>query len=282
MKKRTFWIIILGVIIGGLCYLYFHDYSLFQSILRNLIQLWIIFAILEIILPHKLKKKILRSELLLDIQYFFVNYIFSILAIIYINFLIQKYIPSAIINFSSSYIQNLHVWLQIIIIIIIGDFIQYWLHRMFHEIPFLWKFHKIHHSATEMDWLVKSRLHIIENFANKLFIVTPIIILWFSISAINFYAIFIWFYTVFIHSNINIYFWPIEKIFVSPKFHHWHHANDKEAINKNYAAEISFLDTLFWTYLDKKEYPKEYWLYKDTSLPKAFLKQIIYPFIKTK
>ena len=42
------------------------------------------------------------------------------------------------------------------------DFVQYWFHRAFHRIPFLWGFHAVHHSAQKMDWLAGSRMHIVE------------------------------------------------------------------------------------------------------------------------
>ena len=54
------------------------------------------------------------------------------------------------------------IWLQFIEIMVLTDLTQYWVHRVFHRVPFLWSFHAVHHSAQTMDWLAGSRMHVVE------------------------------------------------------------------------------------------------------------------------
>ena len=68
-------------------------------------------------------------------------------------------------------------------------------------------------------------------------------------------------------------------MFVTPKFHHWHHSKDKPAIDTNYAAHLPVLDLMFGTFhMPKVHWPKEYGTLK--RLPRKFLGQLVYPFKK--
>ena len=49
------------------------------------------------------------------------------------------------------------VWVQFLEIMFLTDLVQYWVHRAFHRVPALWKFHAVHHSARSMDWMASAR-----------------------------------------------------------------------------------------------------------------------------
>src|SRR5262249_14891598 len=55
-----------------------------------------------------------------------------------------------------SFVASQPLWLQFLEIVVVTDLTQYWVHRVFHRIPALWRFHAVHHSAREMDWLPRS------------------------------------------------------------------------------------------------------------------------------
>jgi sterol desaturase/sphingolipid hydroxylase (fatty acid hydroxylase superfamily) len=133
-----------------------------------------------------------------------------------------------------------------------------------------------------MDWLAWSRLHIIELFLTRIFLILPIIFLWFSESAVNYYIVIVSIHSVFIHSNIYVWKSFLDKIIVMPKFHHWHHSDEKIAINKNYAWQIAFYDTIFKTAVFEEKYPSSYWVTNKKNYPEWILKQTIYPFLKNK
>lgn len=240
----------------------------------------IIFSVIEWFIPAHTKQGLLRYEWFLDLQYFFINHLLAGVLLLAVNSIVHYFYDFLIFDFTKQYLSEMNIFLQIIIIFFIWDFIQYWIHRAYHEIPWLWKFHAIHHSAEKMDWLAGSRMHVLELFVTRILIISPIILLWFSENAINIYAVILWVYATMIHSNIKVNFWPLEKIFVSPKFHHWHHANDREAININYAWELSILDIMFWTYLSKDTYPEEYGVSEKQWIPHDIIGQTLYPFKK--
>ena len=61
-----------------------------------------------------------------------------------------------------------------------ADFTQYWVHRTFHAVPALWRFHAVHHSAEQMDWLAGSRLHLVDIAVTRGLTYVPIYVLGFA------------------------------------------------------------------------------------------------------
>ena len=121
-------------------------------------------------------------------------------------------------------------------------------HRAYHEIPFLWRFHAVHYSPQQMDWLSGSRVHVFEILATRATILVPIFLLGFPQDTIFSYIIFVSIQAVLIHSNIATDLGWLRYLVVTPQFHHWHHASDAEALDRNYAAHTPILDLLFGTY----------------------------------
>ena len=78
-----------------------------------------------------------------------------------------------------------------------------------------------------------------------------------------------------IHSNVKLPWGWLRYIIVTPDFHHWHHSSDNEAIDRNYAAHLSFIDYLFGTAVRRREPAPAGEL--DNDMPGTFLAQA-YPF----
>jgi sterol desaturase/sphingolipid hydroxylase (fatty acid hydroxylase superfamily) len=139
------------------------------------------------------------------------------------------------------------LWLQAIEIYAIVDFIGYWTHRLFHRGRW-WPFHAVHHSTEELDWLGSVRVHPVNDLVNKLFQVSPLLLLgfnpWVTLSA----APFLTFYAIFLHANVNWDLGPLRGVIASPVFHRWHHSKDREAWDKNFAGLLPIWDRLFGTY----------------------------------
>ena len=246
----------------------------------NVLFLGFLFIPLEKLFPAKHEKKVFRPEWEEDLFYYLVSSMFvQVLTFISLapsNFINSKFDLSGIQAFNSS----TPFILQVIIIMIVTDFAQYWLHRLFHAVPFLWKFHSVHHSATSMDWLAGSRLHIIEILVLRSVTATPMFILGFDPVAIQTYLVIVYFYSSFVHANIGWSFKWVEKFMVTPKFHHWHHGKEKEAIDINFSIHFPLYDRLFGTYhMPQDRWPKEYGI-NDDPVPKGYLKQFFYPFKK--
>lgn len=181
-----------------------------------------------------------------------------------------------------AYIVALPFFVQVVIIMAATDFVQYWVHRSFHMVPFLWRFHAIHHSTKKMDWLAGARMHLAEIAVLRSLTALPMFTLGFKPEAIQGYLLIVYFYSSFIHANIGWKFGFIERFLVTPRFHHWHHGSDREAIDINYASHFPIYDWLFGTHhLPETEWPENYGVVGD-NVPRGYLKQFIHPFVKDK
>jgi len=173
---------------------------------------------------------------------------------------------------------GLPYWVQIPAVIVLSDLGFYWTHRMFHAVPWLWRFHSIHHSIEELDWLAAARVHPVDQILTKGVSLIPLFALGFSEWAIGIFALLYQWQAVLIHSNVRVGFGPLRFLFASPEFHHWHHSNQREARDRNFAGQLSLLDVLFGSlHLPRGQIPTTYGL--DRPMPQRYVPQLLYPFI---
>ncbi|NBV47243.1 MAG: sterol desaturase family protein, partial [Planctomycetia bacterium] len=130
-----------------------------------------------------------RREWPTDLSYFFVNsllvQILGMLTVQPAMVLFHGVRSEMLVGFLSS----LPVPIQAVLCIFAADFTQYWVHRAFHQIPILWRFHAVHHSAEAMDWLAGSRLHFVDAVATRSLTYVPLYLLGFSEAAIAVYVV---------------------------------------------------------------------------------------------
>ena len=173
-------------------------------------------------------------------------------------------------------------WLQFLEIMFLADLVQYWVHRMFHEISWLWKFHAVHHSAEVMDWMAGNRIHLVDLALTRSLIYVPAFVLGYDQGPMIAYIIFVAVYSVFIHANLRFNFGPLGYVFATPQFHHWHHGAEREAIDKNFAVHFPLLDMMFGTFhLPGNRWPAYYGVHSN-DVPENYLGQWIYPFLPSK
>ncbi|SVE03535.1 uncharacterized protein METZ01_LOCUS456389, partial [marine metagenome] len=202
----------------------------------SLIMYSAVFIPLERLWALRPEQAVFRREWNVDLTYFFMN---SILVEILTFFTLQ---PSFIlfdgvrIVYLVETLGSLPLIIQVPILLIVADFAQYWIHRTFHVIPFLWHFHVIHHSAEMMDWLAGSRLHLVDAVVTRGFTYIPIYCLGFSEPAIFVYVFLVAIQATFIHANVRWEFKIIQSWIATPAFHHWHHGAEPEAIDKNFSV----------------------------------------------
>ncbi len=238
----------------------------------------LVFIFIEKLIPHHRKQAILRPEWQGDLNHFFVNHLIVGFVLLLTNQFVHKAFGWAIVSDVQSFINGLPFLLQLFLIILAADLVQYFTHRAYHEIPLFWRFHAVHHSAKNMDWLAGSRQHVLELIATRCLVLTPIFVLGFSKQLLDIYVIIVGLQAVFNHANVQVKFGWLQYLIVTPQFHHWHHSSDKAAIDRNYAAHFSFLDYLLGTAVrGEKEWPDEYGVVGD-YVPKGMLKQQAFPF----
>ena len=238
-----------------------------------------VFIFIEKILPKYRGQAILRPEWGHDLVYFTFNHLMIGVILLIVNGFAPTYFSWAVSDGFQGWVQGLPLALQVVGLILAADLAQYWVHRLFHTVPFLWKFHAVHHSSEHMDWLAGSRTHFLDTLCVRSFSMAMIYLLGASKEALDIYVIFASFQAVFIHANVGINFGPLRYLITTPQFHHWHHSSDEVAIDMNYAAHLPVLDKIFGTYLmPGQHWPEKYGTVGD-PLPRGIIKQHLYPFL---
>jgi sterol desaturase/sphingolipid hydroxylase (fatty acid hydroxylase superfamily) len=167
---------------------------------------------------------------------------------------------------------------QFLAIVLVADLAEYAIHRLFHRVRMLWPFHEVHHSSTEMDWLAGSRLHLVDVVATRGFTFLPIYLLGFERGPTVAYLAFVSIHAVFIHANVRLRFGWLERLVVTPHFHHWHHAAEAAAVDKNFAVHFPWIDRLFGSYFAPADrWPDDYGV-ESQQVPEGYLRQLTYPF----
>ena len=123
------------------------------------------------------------------------------------------------------------LWLQATVVLFLSDLIFYWVHRIMHFSPPLWRIHAIHHSAEKVDWLVAARDHPLELVLQKLTAVVVLYLLGFSPATFAMFVPAVAAYSILLHANLTWSYGPLGRIFVSPAFHRWHHSADTQALD---------------------------------------------------
>jgi sterol desaturase/sphingolipid hydroxylase (fatty acid hydroxylase superfamily) len=214
----------------------------------------------------------------LDLAYFGVNHLLIGVFLVVSTHFAHAYFAWAISPSLQGHVVALPAIIRFVLVILAADAVEYASHRAYHEVPLLWRIHAVHHSPEYMDWLSGSRLHFIEPLVTRALVLVPIVLLGFPQDTIFAYLIFISVQSVLIHSNIKMKVGWLRYVIVTPQFHHWHHASDAEAIDKNYAAHTPLFDMLFGTsHLPKDRWPVKYGTVK--PIPGGMLGQFLHPFV---
>ncbi len=174
---------------------------------------------------------------------------------------------------------HLPLWLQVALILVVSDCIQYWLHRGFHGAR-LWKFHAIHHAQEHVDWATSVRFHPVNYLLYATTTAVATVLMGFSTEAFVLLQPFNILYSCMVHANLNWTFGPLRYVFASPVFHRWHHTSADEGGNKNFAPTFPVLDLIFGTfYMPKGKLPEVYGI-TGNPVPESILGQMAYPFRK--
>lgn len=155
------------------------------------------------------------------------------------------------------------------------DLAIYWTHRWYHEVPILWRFHAIHHSPDQMDWISGFRNHPFDGT-----LIAPafvfLVAAGFSAEFTGVLAIVQFVLGIFLHANVRWRLRPLHRVVITPEFHHWHHANEPGAINSNYSVFLPAWDLIFGTYfMPKHRRPQVYGVTE--YIPPGMVAQLCHP-----
>ncbi|MAO43183.1 MULTISPECIES: sterol desaturase family protein [Leeuwenhoekiella] len=242
----------------------------------------------EIIIPWRKKQPIFRKGFWLDAFYMIFN--FFLFSLIGYNALSNVGVELfndflglfGIDNLVAIEVQDFPVWAQLLIMFVIADFIQWNVHRMLHRVPWLWKFHQVHHSVKEMGFAAQFRFHFVETLVYKSAQYIPLAMIGFGIE--QFFVVHM--FSVFIghlnHANLDWSYGPLGYILNNPRMHIWHHAKALPPEHKygmNFGLSLSIWDYLFGTaYIPKSGKNIEIGFDGDERFPHDFTGQLTYPF----
>ncbi|HJN75625.1 MAG TPA: sterol desaturase family protein [Myxococcota bacterium] len=170
--------------------------------------------------------------------------------------------------------------LQALLVFLVLDLGRYWLHRLDHRVPWLWTFHRVHHSTEHLDATAGLRMHAVDIAQLTLL---PVVLLSLLLDVSSFHpavlpgvllvgAVF----DAFEHSNLAMDMtrphnsaWNM--VFNNPHFHSWHHTRDGSRCDGNYGQALTIWDRLFGSDVTGPEPPEALGLEGDQALEHGVL-----------
>ncbi len=262
-----------------------HILAFLREVLRLsvwLLLLSLIFVPLEWLCSVR-PQKFFRRALVQDVGYYFISGLVPGLLLAFplslVAFAAHAMVPYRL----QAAVAACPLWQRILAGLVVGEIGFYWGHRWTHEIPFLWRFHSIHHSAEHVYFLISSRAHPIDSVFIRLCGLIPAYILGVAspltptgslVPMLIVLVATMWGF--FIHSNLRWRLGPLEWLIATPAFHHWHHTLHEKR-DHNYASMLPWMDWIFGTLFLPKRFPSAYGI--DAKLPASLGGQLLYPLL---
>ncbi len=169
------------------------------------------------------------------------------------------------------------LWAQALTFVVVSDFLTYWFHRLYHGAN-LWKYHAVHHSSEDLDWISAARFHPVNIFFGTVLVDVALLLAGISPNVMLWVGPFTTATSALVHANLNWTFGPFKYVMASPVFHRWHHTAADRGGSKNFAGTFPIWDLMFGTfYMPENELPDAYGI-DDQSFPESFGAQMLYPF----
>jgi sterol desaturase/sphingolipid hydroxylase (fatty acid hydroxylase superfamily)/HEAT repeat protein len=221
----------------------------------------------------------LRRAFVTDLAFFLGQYLlFSALALRVLTW-VEPWVATLRPALVARSVPSWPLWAQAGLALVSAELVVYWLHRAFHSVGWLWRFHAVHHSAEHLDWMAAHREHPVDGLLVQLFMNLPAFWLGVSLPALAPLIVFRGIWAVLIHSNTRLPLGPLGFLLGAPEIHHWHHR--KAATSHNFANLAPWVDWLFGTYYRPR--PEERWeLGLVESHPRGYLAQLIGPLLPSR
>lgn len=166
---------------------------------------------------------------------------------------------------------------RLALVLVLTDLAGYLSHRALHRVPALWRLHQVHHSSEHVDWLATSRGHALDVAFVLAALAVPSLVLGVPTEGGVIIA-FLYMYPFVVHANARIPLQWLERVFVSPRFHHWHHAEDVAGHDRNFGTLLTVWDRLFRTTARPGGFPDSYGIGNPELANGDFLTHLAAPF----
>lgn len=213
----------------------------------QLAALGLVLGALEWCFPNRPRQKRLRAQLATDLAFYFGQHLvwlgLELAILLAVRAALAPVMPAAI----TAAFASQPTWLAALELVLVGDLMTYGYHRASHAVPWLWAFHRVHHSTLELDWLAAHREHPVDGVLTQLAMNLPALAMGVSMQGLAWLIVFRGVWATFIHSNVRLPIGPLRALVGAPELHHWHHAN-VEKTEHNFSNLAPWTDLLFGTY----------------------------------
>jgi len=168
---------------------------------------------------------------------------------------------------------------QFVVFLLVYDFLDWCVHNLLHRVPFLWQFHKVHHSIDTMDWVGNFHFHWVEILVYTGLKAIPLALLGADHQAAFWVFVAGTAWGHFNHSNLDLGLGRLGYVFNSPRMHLWHHdASAEGGTSKNFAVVFSLWDHVFGTaFWPRTRSPERIGYRGDEEMPRGLLGQLLWP-----
>lgn len=208
---------------------------------------------IELLAPWRKGQKPIRKDFWLDVFYMFFN--FFLVSLIGFNAISNVAVELfgdflglfGLTNLVAIEVNSWPVLAQFALMFVLADFIQWNVHRLLHAVPWLWEFHKVHHSVKEMGFAAHLRFHWMETIVYKSIQYIPLAMIGFGLQDFFIMHMFTLLIGHLNHANLNLDYGPLRYILNNPKMHIWHHA---KAMPEGFPNGINFgISLSLWDYI---------------------------------
>jgi len=254
------------------------------GLLLGFLVLLAVFRLIELLRPKELRLPLLRRGFFTDAAYWVFTPLVTktvtrlgVLAVVVpLAWLVYGKVDKSLIVNGFGPAAGLALWVQAVLILVLGDFIGYWMHRWFHGTR-MWRYHAVHHSSVELDWLSAVRLHPVNDLLMRIAGTLPVLALGFAPIAVAGIVPVLTLMAIVVHANVDWDWGPLRAVVASPRFHRWHHTDETEARDKNFAGILPLWDILFATYyMPNDRVPSRFGT--ASPVPEGLVGQLLYPF----
>ncbi len=255
-----------------------------KSVIAGFFILLIAFRLIELLRPRVQRLPMLRRGFWTDLGYWaftplvtrVVTAVGMLIVLAPVGYAIYGRVDLNLILHGHGPVSHLPLWVQGIGIVLTTEIIGYWMHRWFHSSG-LWKFHAVHHSSVDLDWLSAVRLHPANDAGMKIATTLPVLAMGFAPVAVAGIMPVLTLLAILVHAHVDWDWGPLRGVIVSPRFHRWHHTDETAARDRNFAGLLPVIDMLFGTYYMPRDVrPTVFGT--ATSVPAGLVGQLAFPF----
>ena len=243
--------------------------------------------ILERIWPWRKQQGTLRRQFGQDLLWLFFNgHYVGLLVASVAAFLFAWALPAIDRAKALNLIADQPLIVQFVVFFVMKDFMEWAIHNLLHRVPWLWEFHKVHHSIQELDWIGNFRFHWMEVVVYQGLTYFPLIVLGVDGGVILVIAVVGTLIGHLNHSNLDISWGPLRYVINSPRMHVWHHDHDLPADRKfgaNFAICLSVWDwvfgTVYWPSREESpgQQPRRVGFSGEEQFPRGFFGRFFWP-----